>query len=346
MPSPRRDRAAIATRPSRHWRAVVVATVVALALVVVFATPLPGVARAVSGRATARAAARAALQAARTAATEATEATDDALLPVTSTSVTLVDDTRPTPARGTTPTASSRTLTVTITTPDVDDGARYPLVVFVHGYDADAATYAALESDLAARGFVVAAPDFPLSSSALDGAPERDVVDQATDVSFVISALLGDASPTVRSEIADTPVAVVGHSDGAVTTAGVAFNDDYADPRVGAAVVLSGAEAFFPGPWFGNAGAPALLAIHGTDDEVNPFAASTTLYDDDPGSVKALVAVDGGSHLGPFTTDAVRPAIATLIADFLRGQLVGESDATAKVAADAAAPGLALVAAS
>jgi pimeloyl-ACP methyl ester carboxylesterase len=317
--------------------------VLALAAVVVFATPVPGVARAVSSRATARAAARAALQAARTAANEVPA---DTLLPVASTSVTLVDDTRPTPARGDTPASPSRTLTVTITAPDVDDGARYPLVVFVHGYDADAATYAALESELAARGFVVAAPDFPLSSSALNGAPERDIVEQATDVSFVITALLGDASPGVRSEIADTPVAVVGHSDGAVTAAGVAFNDGYADSRIGAAVVLSGAEAFFPGPWFDNAGTPALLAIHGSDDEVNPFAASTTLYDDDPGAVKALVAVDGGSHLGPFTTDGVRPAIATLIADFLRGQLVGDSDATARVVADAGAPGLSLVASS
>jgi pimeloyl-ACP methyl ester carboxylesterase len=343
MPSPRRDHVAIASRPSRHWHLVVVVTALSLAMVVVFATPRPGVARAVSSRATARAAARAALQAARSA---ATEGTTDALLPVASTSVTLVDDSRPTPARGDTPAASSRTLAVTITAPDVDDGARYPLIVFVHGYDADAATYAALESDLAARGFVVAAPDFPLSSSALAGAPERDIVEQATDVSFVITALLGDSFPAVRREIADTPVAVVGHSDGAVTAAGVAFDDQYADPRVGAAVVLSGAEAFFPGPWFANAGTPALLAIHGTDDDVNPFAASTTLYDDDPGGVKALVAVDGGSHLGPFTTDAVRPAIATLIADFLHGQLVGDSEATARVAADAGAPGLALVASS
>jgi fermentation-respiration switch protein FrsA (DUF1100 family) len=316
----------------------------AVVLVVAFASPLSGVTLTASDRATARAVTRAAKQVVPAATVAAPSV--DVLLPVGTTSVTLVDDTRSTPARGDSPASSRRTLAVTITAPDVNDGVSYPLVVFVHGYDADAATYAALESDLAARGFVVAAPDFPLSSSALDGAAQRDIVEQAADVSFVITALLGGADPGVRGLVADTPVAVVGHSDGAVTAAGVAFDAGHADPRVGAAVVLSGAEAFFPGPWFANATTPALLAIHGTDDEVNPFAASTTLYDDDTGGVKALVGVLGGFHLGPFTTDAVRPAIATLIADFLRGQLVGDPDATARVAADAAAPGLSLVASS
>jgi hypothetical protein len=201
-----------------------------------------------------------------------------------------------------------------------------------------------MERELAAAGFVVAAADFPLSSSALSGTAVRDVVDQASDVSFLITSLLDETTvpALLRGTIATAPVAVVGHSDGGVTAAGVAFNDAYADARIGAVVVLSGAEAFFPGSWFGN-DAPALLAVHGLADDVNPFTASQTLYDDATGS-KMLVGVEEGSHLDPFTTDTVRSSISTLIADFLHAHLQGDAAASASLAGDADADGLTLIA--
>jgi fermentation-respiration switch protein FrsA (DUF1100 family) len=316
---------------------VLAAGVVAASLVALLAAPSLGLSRAAARRAAAKAAST----------VPVTGATDGGLLPVATTTVTLVDDSRGTAARGDTPASDSRTLNVTITYPDTASADQYPLVVFVHGFDVDAATYAGLETDLAARGFVVAAPDFPLSSSALGGGAVRDIVDQATDVSLVITSLLDPAGrpAAIRGLVAETAVAVVGHSDGAVTAAGVAFADGYADARVGAAVVLSGAEAFFPGGWFGHADPPALLAIHGTADDVNPFGASTTLYDAATGA-KALVAVDGGGHLAPFTTDDVRAVIATAIADFLRAHLPGDGGAAGRFATDAAAAGLELVASS
>jgi predicted esterase len=265
---------------------------------------------------------------------------------VATATVTLVDPTRSTAARGSTPASSSRTLTVTISYPVTDVGTRFPLVVFVHGYDVDAATYADLEREIAEQGFVVAAPDFPLSSSAVDGEAERDIVDQAGDVSFVITSLLDESTrPAALADlIADTKVGVIGHSDGAVSAAGVGFNDADVDARVGAVVTLSGAEAFFPGSWFGSgATEPALLAIHGTDDDVNPFAASRTLFDDATGP-KWLVGVTGGAHLAPFTTDPVRAGVATLAATFFRAELEGDAEAFATVDLAAGAPGLALVA--
>jgi predicted dienelactone hydrolase len=274
---------------------------------------------------------------------------EEAPYPVATLTVTLVDPTRSTPARGSTAASSSRTLTVTISYPVTKSAAQFPLVVFVHGYDVDAATYADLEQEIAQEGFVVAAPDFPLSSSALAGEAERDIVEQAADVSFVITSLLDESSrPTALAGlIADTKVGVIGHSDGAVTAAGVAFNDDDADPRIGAAVTLSGAEAFFPGSWFDASSStgelPALLAIHGTADEINPFAASETLFDDATGP-KWLVGVTGGSHLEPFTSDPVRARVASLVATFFHAQLEGEADAFAGMDDAASAPGLTLVA--
>lgn len=250
-------------------------------------------------------------------------------------------------------TTRGRTIAVTIRYPvmgdagddEVVDGIAdvgdYPLVVFAHGYDVSAATYATLEHQVAAAGFVVAAPDFPHTSSAVTDTPdEDDVANQAADVSFVISQLLdGSTAPAVLAgAIADTKVGVVGHSDGGVTAAAVAYNSTVADPRVGAAVVLSGAEARYGGSWF-TTQSPPLLAVHGTADEVNPLGSSEQLFADARGP-KMLVTVSGGSHLGPFTTDAEEPTIATLVGDFLRAHLSGDTAAAGRLGSDADVPGV------
>jgi pimeloyl-ACP methyl ester carboxylesterase len=264
------------------------------------------------------------------------------------THVTYTDPTRPTEARGDTPASSSRTIPVTIRYPvmgvagsaeapdAIADVGTYPLVVFAHGYDVSADTYAAMEDQLAEAGFVVAAPDFPLTSSALPGAPdEDDVSNQAADVSFVITRLLDPTTvPAVLAgAVAASAVGVVGHSDGGVTAAAVAYDSTVADPRIGAAVVLSGAEARYGGSWF-TTQSPPLLAIHGTDDEVNPIASSEQLFDDATGS-RMLVTVDGGSHLGPFTTDPEEPTVATLVGDFLRVHLDDDAAAYERLPSDA-----------
>ncbi len=209
--------------------------------------------------------------------------------------VTLVDE-----ARG-------RTLVTALHVPTAGSGGPYPLVVFAHGFAVSAGTYAALEQQIADAGFVVAAPEFPLTSSASGHDLDRDdIVNQAADVSFVITQFLDPATtPTAVQGLVNStaPVGVVGHSDGGVTAAAVAYNDTVADSRIGAAVVLSGAEIAYPGSWFTRQ-SPPLLAIHGDADEVNPYWASEQLFADARGA-RRLVTVLGGSHLGPFTTDPV-----------------------------------------
>jgi alpha-beta hydrolase superfamily lysophospholipase len=237
-----------------------------------------------------------------------------------------------------------RPIALTLRLPVTDDPV--PLVVIVHGYAAAAADYDALADELAAAGFAVASPDFPLSSSAVTSAPSRDITAQAADVSFVVDTLLdpGGPVPGASARIDGARVAVVGHSDGGVTAAGVAFNDGAADPRIGAAVVLSGGAFGFPGAWFSDDTPAALLVVHGTADAVNPFASSQSLYDEAAGT-KWFVAVEGGSHVGPFTTDESVADVAALTADFLHATLGGDSAAAARLAAGADAGSLALVAA-
>ncbi|MEX2099902.1 MAG: alpha/beta hydrolase [Acidimicrobiia bacterium] len=219
----------------------------------------------------------------------------------------------------------------------------YPLVVFAHGFAASAATYARLEEQLAASGLVVAAPDFPLTSSAVASSLDRsDVVNQAADVSAVIDFLV-DAATTpaeLQNVIASGPVGVVGHSDGGITAAAVAYNSRVADPRVAAAVILSGAKTMYGGTWFGPESA-ALLAIHGDDDGVNPYWSSEQLFSDATGP-KWLVKVLGGSHGGPFTNAPVVAQVAVVTADFLHAYLSGDSAAAARIEADANADGLEL----
>jgi len=260
------------------------------------------------------------------------------LAPVGVVQVTLVDASRPGPARGDSPGTPARQLTVTISYPT--GSGTFPLVVFAHGFGVSASTYSALEHDLAAAGFVVAAPDFPLSSSAIPGPPtQSDIVEQAHDVSFVITSLLaGSGLPAVLSgHLAPTPVGVVGHSDGGTTVAEAAGNSCCADPRIGAVAVLSGDEGHDGGQWFA-AGGPPVLVVQGTADDINPPYLSQALFDD-ASTPKLYVAITGGAHLSPYTDGPQRGAIATLLADFLRAELMGAGVLT-QVLGDAEVPGV------
>jgi predicted dienelactone hydrolase len=146
----------------------------------------------------------------------------------------------------------------------------------------------------------------------------------------------GDA---IEGLVDDRRVGVIGHSDGGVTAGAVAFASQARDLRVGAAALLSGARADFGGAWF-PAGSPALLAIHGDADGVNPFVASQTIYSSDrSGSPRYLVAVPGGGH-DAFVASRTRDAIAALVADFFRAYLAGDNDARARLASDASSPGV------
>src|SRR5262245_24908745 len=301
--------------PYRGWPGALVAMV---AVTMLAFTLVGGVAAAAPNKSSKRKLRSSSVAATAGASTEDAEA--GALYAVRTVETTLYDAAR------------DRTIQVTVYAPDAN-GA-FPLVVMVHGYAAAASDYETLDTELAAAGFVVAAPDFPLSSRAATTSPSRDIVDQATDVSFVLDELLNPETvpPELFGSIEDGPVAVMGHSDGGVTAAGVAFNSAAADPRIGAAVVMSGGAFEFSGSWFTNDDPPALLAIHGTADEVNPHAASQSLYDEATGA-KWLVSVNGGSHAGPFTTDPSVVDVGALIAGFLHAYLEGNATAAAQLPA-------------
>src|SRR5690349_10222493 len=66
----------------------------------------------------------------------------------------------------------------------------FPLVVFAPGYLQCARSYRPLLSAWASAGYVVAAPDFPLTSCRAPRPDEDDLVNQPSDMAFVISRLV------------------------------------------------------------------------------------------------------------------------------------------------------------
>ena len=210
-------------------------------------------------------------------------------LPTTASTISLVDTSRPVVLDGEQLTAT-RSLPTTIVRPATK--GPWPLVVFVHGYGVGPATYQRYLDQLAARGFVVAAPSFPLEDPARGFPLDRShLADEAADVSFVISQIEADAT---HHDVIPGRVGVVGHSDGADVALLVGYDATLSDRRLQAVV------ADAPDPITGAVidGGPPLLLVQGTNDEiVDPSSARTVM-----GQLSAqrwLVELDGASHAGP-----------------------------------------------
>jgi fermentation-respiration switch protein FrsA (DUF1100 family) len=188
----------------------------------------------------------------------------------------------------------------------------FPLVVFGHGFAVTPALYARLLRSWARAGYVVAAPDFPLENAHAPGGPdESDLVNQPGDMSFVISRLLAQSSagPGPLADLIDSArIAVAGQSDGGVTALAVADSRRFRDPRVGAAVILSGAEMSGVGGYGFARGGPPLLAIQGTADTINE-PRFTYAFFKAARRPKYLLRLLGAQHLPPYTREQPQLAI-------------------------------------
>jgi fermentation-respiration switch protein FrsA (DUF1100 family) len=270
------------------------------------------------------------------------------------TRLTVEDTTRGTVARGSTPASSTRVLPLTVHYPATGAAGSgvvenapaaagtFPLAVFAHGYAITAAAYDPLTSDLAAGGFIVVAPDFPISSLVFPGPPSQlDMANQAHDISYIIDVFQnGSAVPALlQGHLAPGKVAVAGHSDGGATVSAVSGNSCCLDRRIGASASLAGDQGgVFPGEWF-QADASPQLFMHGSVDPEVPFTHSQKLYDDTV-APKLFVSVTNAVHLEPFVTGPQRPAIVALVLDFFRANVQDDAAARARIPADANVDGV------
>jgi dienelactone hydrolase len=182
----------------------------------------------------------------------------------------------------------------------------FPLVVFGPGFAETPTAYTRLLDAWARAGYVVAAPLFPLTQKHVPGGRrEADLINQPADMSLVISRMLArnDAPASfLYGLIAPDLIAVAGQSDGAATALAEAYDPGFADARVRAAIVLSGAELSsiddtisFPSQ------GPPLLATQGSRDTINEPAATHRYFELAP-QPKFLLTLIGATHLPPYTT--------------------------------------------
>ena len=231
---------------------------------------------------------------------------------------TFVDNSRPTPANGTAPAQPNRTLVTEIwyptpgspsggaTTRDVPlaAGGPYPLVLFVHGSSSDRTAYTTLTGGLASAGYVVAAADFPLTSSATPGgSSDLHVSDEVGDLSFLcdqlaaVSLAAGDA---LKGAVDGQHYAVVGHSTGGAVAALAAFagNDSLVmhDPRVSAVVPLSGDACMFDASFFKSRAVP-IFVVGATNDLFVRIANSGQWVFDNTSEPHLMATLVGGQHV-------------------------------------------------
>jgi fermentation-respiration switch protein FrsA (DUF1100 family) len=271
---------------------------------------------------------------------------------------TFVDDTRPTKANGTYAGAPNRTLHTTIyypargkaadavTSDAPSDRKRgpYPLILFSHGNNSFGAQYEPLLRQWASAGYVIAAPDYPLSNeNAPGGATAADLDQQPADARFVMDRVLAlstKRSGVLAGTIDPKRIGAAGHSLGAITTYRLAYETCCADKRIKAAAVMSGL-AGDPPQFFTGISTP-LLAEHGDADGTLPYAGGLAAYST-ASPPKFFLTLLGGGHTPPYR-GAPEPApttVAHVTLDFFDRYLKSDRSALDRLRQDANQPGVA-----
>jgi predicted dienelactone hydrolase len=233
------------------------------------------------------------------------------------TTITFVDTSRPTMPNRTFPGAPSRTLVTEIwyptapqpgtTAPQTRDaplargGAPYPLVIYSHGFMSTRTGGAFLARHLASHGYIVGAPDFPLSNSTAPGGPNfLDLGNQPGDIHFLIDQLLArsaDTQDALAGSIDPARIGLTGLSMGGSTTFLATFHPTLRDPRVRAAAPMAGGACFLGPDFYGHTSVP-LLILHGDIDAIVPYQANAVFAFGEANPPKYLVTIVAGSHTG------------------------------------------------
>ena len=211
----------------------------------------------------------------------------------------MVDKSRTTPVNGDYAGSAQRALEVHVWVPK-SANTKSPLIIYSHGFVSTWRGGAYLAEHLASRGYVVAAPDFPLTNWYAPGGPNiTDIVNQPGDVSFIIDTILKQSSSKHHRlfELVDSKkIGVVGLSLGGLTSTLLGFHPKWRDERVGAVLSIAGPTAMFRDDFFRHNKIPFLM-LAGDIDLIVPYLTNAKPIPDKI-SGGELVTVRSASHTG------------------------------------------------
>jgi dienelactone hydrolase len=261
---------------------------------------------------------------------------------------TFVDRTRRTPATSAGPAASTRSLATTIWYPiDGKGSTQFPLVVWGHGYGLANRDYESLLQRWASSGYVIAAPNFPSSSSDRTGrgavASTDDERSEPGDLSFVATSVIRLSAATtgpLAGRVDPKRLIAAGHSQGAADALAMTLADCCRDARVTAAIVVAGIDVPERFGTYRFSTGPAVMVEQGDRDRYLSVTGARHLYDR-LARPKVLLVMHGTDH-NTSRRDAGAPPtrlLADAIIDFANHAAKDGSDAALQhdVAADASA---------
>lgn len=218
----------------------------------------------------------------------------------------------------------------------VANGSPRPLVIWSHGSYGRADGNMHLVNHLVRAGYIVAAPDYPLSSRAaytmIKGVNIADVGNQTKDIRFILDQLL--ASGHWSGQIDKDRIATIGHSLGAVTSYFTSFGSIARDPRIKASVLMGAGDpvqaalAIDMG-LIGNWNVPSQSPVLFLSGEHDAFALINGNHHSAYYRVSAPkyeIMIKGGVHIwfgdaGKATTDGSNPDCA-MLAGFRAGTIL------------------------
>ena len=257
-----------------------------------------------------------------------------------------VDHAKSTPARYPNPALNYRNLPISIWYPAASGpvskndiiwaNARagyFPLIVFAPGFNSNPDTYEVFLHDLAAQGYVVAAPTFPMEAP-IDGmaGPTRsntEIIYQIYDMAAVITQMLAYSKTPgnfLSWAMSRTQIGVIGHSDGGMTVAGMTMSTSFVDPRVKTAVVMAGAGPY--GLQWRNRKVVPLLMEQANKDPYNSPSSAAFLFNHVTGP-RAYLELNGIYHIWPLIgDDKIADLTRRTVIAHLDGQLKGGGGAS------------------
>ena len=203
---------------------------------------------------------------------------------------------------------------------------RYPLVLFAGGSPGSPADYAPLLRAWAAAGYVVAAPEFPVSSyTGPDDVAYADLPSQSGDLRFVLRRMLAlDAEKTGIPAIDAKRIAVAGHSLGGQTALSLVAQC-CRESRVDVALILAGVTDATDGPALRKLRGPALF-VHSRNDRAVPYQPALDTCARVTGWKRMITVEDLRglrAHIDPYLgtseyASIVRPATVDFLDGYLR----------------------------